>query len=110
MVDLGRELTRETAGRDRFFGFTAPDLLQAAETLVRYRLSTLEIIRYTERDARRLFLNECQAGRKSFPEMQLLMQLFAHFAPLTAKSRTNVKGPAYEEVVIPRNLSCYYRC
>ena len=108
VVDLGRELTRETAGRDRFVGFAAPDLSQAAETLVRYRLSTLEIIRGAKRDARRLFLNECrESGRKSFPEMQLIAQLFAHFAPMTAKSRANVKDPAYEEVVIPRKLSCY---
>ena len=67
------DITQETAGRDRFTGFSPPDLLRAAETLVRYRLSTLEIIRHTERDARRLFLAECQhSEQQSFPELQLL--------------------------------------
>ena len=67
------DITQEIAGRDRFAGFMPPDLLRAAETLVRYRLSTLEIIRHTERDARRLFLAECQhSEQQSFPELQLL--------------------------------------
>ena len=67
------DITLEIAGRDRFAGFMPPDLLRAAETLVRYRLSTLEIIRHTERDARRLFLAECQhSEQQSFPELQLL--------------------------------------
>ena len=93
----------------RFVGFSDAYLLQEAETLARYRLSTLEIIRYAERDARRLFRNECrEAGRKTSPEMQLIMQLFAHFVHMEAKSRTNVKDPAYEEVVIPRKLSTIY--
>ena len=108
MDALLRGLTQETDGRGRFVGFAAADLLQASETLVWYRLSTLEIIRYTERDARRLFLNECRgAERNAFREMQLLIHLVANFAPTTAKIRTDVKGPAYEEVAIHRTMAEY---
>ena len=39
--------------------------------------------------------------------MQLPMHLFAHFVPMAAKRRTNVKGPAYEEVAIHRKLAEY---
>ena len=35
------------------------------------------------------------------------MQLFSHFAPITAKSRANVKNPAYEEVAIPSKMAEY---
>ena len=56
LADFLADITQEIAGRGRFDGFLPPDLLRDAETLVRYRLSTLEITRRTERDARRLFL------------------------------------------------------
>ena len=81
---------------------------QAAETLVRYRLSSLSTIRHTERDARRLFLSEVRdKARKSSPELQLLTQLFTHFAPVMVRQRPNAKGPAFEELVIPQKLPRY---
>ena len=105
---LFQAITLETAGRDRFAGYTDEDFHQAAETLVRYRLSTLDMIRHTERGARRLFLSECrEADQKPFTEMQLLMQLFSHFEPITAKQRSNIKDPAFEEIVLPRKLAAY---
>ena len=105
---LANDLLRETAGRERFAGFSEPDIRQAADSLVRYRLSTLEIIRHTERDARRLFLAEIrEAEGKSFPELHLLMQLFSHFQPIVTKLRANAKDPAFEELVIPRALARY---
>ena len=83
-------------------------LWEAAYTHVRYRLSSLAIIRHTERDARRLFLSELRGDeRKSFPEMQLLMQLFSHFAPVVARQRLNSKNPPFEELVIPQRLAGY---
>ena len=105
---LSSELLAETAGRDRFADFSELDLRQAATTLVRYRLSSLATIRHTERDARRLFLSELRENeRKSFPEMQLLMQIFSHFAPVVVRQRLNAKDPSFEELVIPQKLAQY---
>ena len=42
-------------------------------------------------------------GRKDFPEMQLLMQLFSHFPPVL-KKRANLKCPHFEEAVLPFRL------
>ena len=39
--------------------------------------------------------------------MQRLMQLFSHFEPITAKQRSNIKDPAFEEIVLPRKLASY---
>ena len=104
---LAADIIRETKGRDSFAAFFPPDFHQAAETLVRYRLSTLQIIRQTDKDARRMFLADLRdLERKAFPEMQLLMQLFSHFAPV-AKPRTNLKDPPFEEVVLPVKLKDY---
>ena len=97
-----------TAGRERLEAFTAQDMEQAAETLVRYRLCNLSTIRHAERDARRLFLSELMDNeRKSFPELQLLMQLFSHFAPVVARQRLNAKDPSFEELAIPKKLARY---
>ena len=88
--------------------FSAHDMEQASNTLVRYRLSSLATIRHTERDARRLFLSELRGNeRKRFPEMQLLMQIFSHFAPVIVRQRLNAKGPSFEELVIPQKLARY---
>ena len=82
--------------------------MEAASSLVRYRLTTLAVIRHTERDARRLFLSELRENeRKSFPEIQLLMQLFSHFQPVVARQRLNSKDPSFEELVIPQRLAVY---
>ena len=50
------DLVRETAGRGSFGAFYPPDSAQAAETLFRYCFTTLQIIRQTDKDARRMFL------------------------------------------------------
>ena len=85
---LTADLVRETAGRECFSAFYPPDFHQAAETLVRYRLSTLQIVRQTDKDARRMFLSDLRdLGRKAFPEMQLLMQLFFSFCSCTEAAR-----------------------
>ena len=83
------------------------DFEQDAETLARYRLTALAIIRQTDKAARRMFLADLrEPGRKAFPEMQLLAQLFAHFAPLV-KQRLNLKGHPFEEVVPPVKFRNY---
>ena len=77
---LKGDLVRATAGRDLFSAFADGDFHTAAMTFVRYRLSTLAIIRQTDRGGRRMFLSDLrEMGRKAFPEMQLLMQLFGAF-------------------------------
>ena len=104
---LTADLVRETDGRELFSAFVEEDFHTAATTFVRYRLSTLAIIRQTDRDARRMFLADLRdLGRKAFPEMQLLMQLLSHFAPVQ-KQRVNPKGPTFEEVVLPVKLKEY---
>ena len=104
---LKDDLVRETAGRGLFSAFADEDSHTAAMTFVRYRLSALAIIRQRGRDARRIFLPDLrELGRKAFPEMQLLMQLLAHFAPVQ-KRRVNPKGPTFEEVVLPAKLRGY---
>ena len=95
------DLIRETAGRDRFAAFGREDLRAAALTLARYRLSTLAIIRQTDKDARRMFLSDLRdLERQAFPEMQLLMQLLAHFAH-AHKPRVNPKDPLLRKRFCP---------
>ena len=61
------DLVRETAGAERFSAFYPPYFIQSSETLVRYRLTTLEIIRQTAKDARRMFLADLRdMERKAF--------------------------------------------
>ena len=104
---LAADIVRETAGRDLFSAFAEEDFHTAAMTFARYRLSTLATIRQTDRDARRMFLSDLrELGRKAFPEMQLLMQLSAHFAPVQ-KQLVNPKDPTFEEVVLPVKLRDY---
>ena len=83
VATLAADLVRETAGRGQFSAYVEEDCHTAAMTLVRYRLSTLPVIRQTDRGARRMFLPDLrEMGRKAFPEMHLPMQLLAHFAPV----------------------------
>ena len=104
---LKDDLVRETAGRELSSAFVSEDSHAAAMTFVRYRLSTLAIIRQKYRGARRMFLSDLrELGRKEFPEMQLFTQLLSHFAPVQ-KQRVNPKDPTFEEVVLPAKLRGY---
>ena len=109
MVDsIYAGLSLETRGRDRCATDSETDLYNAAETLVRYRLGSFAIIRRTDRDARRMFLSDLRVlDRLPFPEMQLTMQLLAHFAPQIAKSRPNATDPPFEEAVSPQRPRDY---
>ena len=54
-----------------------------------------------------MFLSDMRdMGRKAFPEMQMMMQLFAHFAHVL-KQRVNMKDPPFEEAVLPVKLRTY---
>ena len=65
---LAAELMRETAGRDRFLTVTPADLYHSAETFVRYRLTSLDIIRRADRGACRMSLSDLrELGRRSPP-------------------------------------------
>ena len=77
---LFRDLTVETNGRERFPMSTPADIHLAAETFARYRLTSLAVSRQTDAAARRMFLSDLRdLYRRSFPEMQLIMQLLSHF-------------------------------
>ena len=102
------ETLAETNGRDRFAAATHADFRMAAETFVRYRLTSLNVIRQTDAAARRMFLSDLrELGRRSFPEMQLAMLMLGHFTPQLAKQRTSSKDPLFEEVVLPGRLRNY---
>ena len=45
-----------------------------------------------------------EVERRSFPEMQLILQLLGHFAPQQLKPRSNDKNPDYEELVLATKL------
>ena len=113
MATLTADIVRETDGRELFSAFGEEDFYTAAMTFVRYRLTTLAIIRQADSDARRMFLSDLrELERKAFPETQLLMQLLAHFAPVQ-KQRANPKDPTFEEVVLPvklRDYKAYFSC
>ena len=102
------EILAETNGRDRFAAASHADFRMAAETFVRYRLTSLNVIRQTDAAARRMFLSDLrELDRRSFPEMQLITQLLGHFTPQLAKQRTSSKDPLFEEVVLPERLRNY---
>ena len=105
---LCAELSLETRGWGRFSEASETDLYNAAETLFRYRLGPLSIIRQTDRDARRMFLSGLrELERRPFPEMHLKIQLLAHFTPQIAKARPNANDPPFEEAVLPRRPRGY---
>ena len=62
-----RELEAETRGRDRIAAASPRDLWQAAETILRYRLTSLAVIRQTDRDARRMFLADLRVRPAFIP-------------------------------------------
>ena len=123
---LAAEIFDEISGRGRFLTVSFDDIREAAATfgpfffclaqmaffftvlrfvLSRYRLPTLDAIRHTALDARRMFLSDLrQLDRRSFPDTHLITQLLEHFKPLSLKSRANAKDPLFEEVVIPARL------
>lgn len=96
------ELIQETAGRGRFQAVTPVELLHAAEYFCMYRSTSLDIIRHTDRDTRRMFFSDLrELGRRSFPEIQLIMQLMAHFSPHILKSGANSDDPMFVDIVLP---------
>ena len=102
---LTAELIQETAGRDRFRTVTPSGLMRAADTFVRYRVTSLDFNRHTDRGARRMFLSDSGGlGRLSFSQMELVMQLMARFAPQIMKSRANSNDPMFGEIVLPGRL------
>ena len=95
-----------TAGRDRFSTFSEVELRGAAETFARYRIAPLAALRKTDRESRSMFVRDLREGeRRTFPQMQLILQLLGHFHPLHVRNRPNSKDPSFEEVVIPARLA-----
>ena len=105
---LAGELVAETRGRERFATSPERDIWREAGTFARYRLASLAVIRRADRDDRRMFISDLrELDRRSFPEMQLLMQLLSHFWPKLIKPRNNTNGPIYEEDVLHERLKAY---
>ena len=99
------ELQAEIRGRERFQDFGEADIVWAAETFVRYRIASLASLRRTDREARAMFIKDLrEVEKRTFPEMQLVLQLLNHFAPQQVKQRPNEKNPAFEEVVLATKL------
>ena len=79
----------------------------AAETLVRYRIASLAVLRQTDREPRTMFARDLRDGeRRTFSQMHLLLQILGHFSP-QLRNRPNAKDPSYEEVVIPSRLATF---
>ena len=69
----------------------------AAETLARYRIASLALLRQADRDARTMFVRDLMGGgRRTFPQMLLLLQIMGHFSPQQLRSRSNVRAPCNE--------------
>ena len=86
------------------------DPYNAADTLVRYRLGPLAIMRRTGtyRGARRMFLSDLrELGRRPFPETQLTTPPIARFTLRIVKARPNANDRPFEEAVMPRSLRGY---
>ena len=103
---------REESGRGRFSASTPHGLRDASGALIRYRLSSLAVIRLTDRGARRMFLAYLrEIDRRSFPEMQLIAHRLNYFAPLPpqqlTRPRSNGKDPPFEEAALPERLRSY---
>ena len=66
-------------------GFSSDEMREAAETLIRYRVESLGVMRQTERESRSTFARDLREGdRRTFPHMRLLLQILGHFSPPTA--------------------------
>ena len=98
---LYAELLHETDGRGRFQTVTPSDLYRVAATFARYRVTSLDVIRRTDRCARRMFLSELRDwGRRTCPDMQLL----SHFSPHMMKPMANANDPLSGRLVRPWEL------
>ena len=65
---LTADLAVETLGRGRFGAFSPPDFPQAAETLIRYWLSTIAAARQADKVSRRMFFTgSARLGGKNLP-------------------------------------------
>ena len=45
-----------------------------------------------------------EVGKRSFPELQLMLQILGHFPQRQPQIRPNANDPAYDELVIPERL------
>lgn len=79
---IDADFIAETNGRERIDASTTDDMLRAAEIFVRRRLPSLDVIRKTDPDARRIFASDIRdIDRIAFPDIQLILQLMSHFSP-----------------------------
>ena len=52
------------------------EMREADETLIRYRISSMAVLRQTDKEERAMFLHDLRDGeRRPFPQMQLMLQI-----------------------------------
>ena len=108
IADLTADLISETRGRERFRASPPAKPALSSTIMARYRVISLGISRRTQKNARAMSLRDMrEIERRSFPEMQMLLQISAHFPPRQLRSRPNAKGPDYEELAIPECLRTF---
>ena len=79
---LAAELIQDTAGRDRFQSVTPDDLYRSAEIFVRYSMTSVDVIRHTDRGDRRMFFSDLrEIDRRFLRDVQMVMKLLSHFSP-----------------------------
>ena len=53
-----------------------------------------------------MFVRDLREGeRRTFPQMQLLLQIIGPFSPLQLRNRPHAKDHSYEEVAIPAMMA-----
>ena len=74
--------------------FSPAEMREATETLIRYRVVSMDVLRKTDRDARSIFARDIREGdRRTSPQMQLALQILGHFAPTDAQP-AECEGPS----------------
>ena len=77
-------------------------MFAADETLVRYRIPSVDALRQPGREARAMFGRELrEAERRRSPRTHLILQILAHFVPRHLRNLPNTRDPAYEAAAIP---------
>ena len=81
------ELLRETRGMERFADSPDDEFRWADVLLVRYRIFAIGILRRTRKDSGATLTRDLrEVGKRSFPELQLLIQFLGAFPNETAES------------------------
>ena len=97
-----------TTGRERLNAFTPAEIRDAAETLARYRITSLAVLRQADRGSR-IANDVCtrftRRGSARLPEDSASSSNPRPFSPQQMRNRPNAKDPSNGEVAIPARLA-----